>query len=112
VHEFKNGEEQTLPYGHLAHCFDALRRQIICDADDTPRPAAHGVDGKSGLGQFRQCKDWSKLEKWSREHTACYKRPEKPQGVPNIEKYKFCPEGSGYITPDVSPEWKSRFIFG
>ena len=75
----------------------------MCDADDTPRAVQHGVNGRSGVGQYRQCRDWSRLEKWSIEHTACYKRPEKPvEGMPNIEKYKFCPEGSGYVIPDTS----------
>lgn len=96
--EYRHGEEQSRKWGHIAHCLDALRRQVLCDADDTPRATERRPEAISGLGQYRQCRDWSQLEAWAKEHTACYKRPDRPiPGMKNIEKYKYCPDGSGYI---------------
>ena len=98
--EYRFGEPQSRKWPHISHCFDALRRQIFCDADDTPRAVQRHLDGVSGVGQDRQCRDWGKLEKWAKEHTACYKRPDRPvEGMRNIEKYKFCPKDSGYVVP-------------
>ena len=100
MQEYRLGEQQSRKWHHISHCFDALRRQVLCDADDTPRAVQREMDGISGVGQYRQCRDWSKLEKWAKEHTACYKRPDRPvEGMRNIEKYKYCPEGSGYTVP-------------
>lgn len=95
--EFRRNEPQSRKWEHISHCLDALRRQVLCDADDTPRATQSDQDAKSGVGQYRQCRDWSKLQDWARQHTACYKRPDKPvPGMENIEKYSHCPEGSGY----------------
>lgn len=98
--EYRFGEAQSRGWHHISHCFDALRRQIHCDADDIPRAVQRHLDGVSGVGQNRKCRDWDALERWADEHTACYRRPERPvEGMRNIEKYKFCPEGSGYQVP-------------
>ncbi|OTA98112.1 hypothetical protein M426DRAFT_31074, partial [Hypoxylon sp. CI-4A] len=35
--EYRRGLPQSRSWHHISHCLDALRRQIICDADDTPR---------------------------------------------------------------------------
>ena len=101
MQEYRRGEQQSRRWGHVSHCFDALRRQVLCDADDTPRAVQRELDGVSGVGQYRQCRDWGRLEKWAKQHTACYKRPDRPlEGMRNIEKYKFCPKGSGYSVPE------------
>ena len=101
VAEYRNGETQSRKWHHISHCFDALRRQILCDADDTPRAVQRDLDGVSGVGQTRQCRNWSELEGWAKRHNACYKRPDRPvEGMRNIEKYKFCPEDSGYEVRD------------
>ncbi|KAL8721381.1 MAG: hypothetical protein Q9225_001928 [Loekoesia sp. 1 TL-2023] len=98
--EYRRGEPQSRQWGHISHCFDALRRQILCDADDTPRAVQADRDGVSGIGQSRQCRDWALLEIWAKKHTACYRRPERPiEGMRNIEKFRFCPEGSEYSVP-------------
>lgn len=98
--EHRLGEPQSRKWHHISHCFDALRRQVLCDADDTPRTVQRELEGVSGVGQNRQCRDWGELERWAKAHTACYKRPDRPvEGMRNIEKYKFCPEGSGYEVP-------------
>ena len=95
--EYRNGETQSRKWHHISHCFDALRWQILCDADDSPRAVQQDLDGVSGVGQTRQCRDWSELERWAIRHTACYRRPDRPvEGMKNIEKYKFCPDDSGY----------------
>lgn len=101
MHEYQTGSAQSRKWKHISHCFDALRRQVLCDADDTPRAVRKGFDGVSGIGQERMCRDWGRLEEWARRNTACYKRPEPPvQGMRNIEKYSHCPEGAGYVVPD------------
>lgn len=53
---------QSLHFTHINHCLDALRQEIICNADDTPRYSA--LDQKMGTreGQHRMCKDWGKME--------------------------------------------------
>ncbi|KAL6239889.1 hypothetical protein BDW75DRAFT_68858 [Aspergillus navahoensis] len=56
--EFRNGREQSRTWHHIAHCLDALRRQILCDADDTPRATERRVEVVSGVGQHRVCRDW------------------------------------------------------
>ena len=101
MHEFRLNEPQSRKWHHISHCFDALRRQVLCDADDKPRAVQRDMDGVSGVGQYRQCRDWGLLEEWAKKHTACYRRPDRPvEGMRNIEKYKFCPEGSGYTVPE------------
>lgn len=85
-----------------AHCtiFDVLRRQILCDADDTSRAVQQHLDGVSGVRQSRQCRDWRRLETWTKDYIACYRRSDRPiEGLRNIEKYKYCPDDSGYEVP-------------
>ena len=57
--------------------------------------------------QTRMCRSWEKLEAWARDHTACYRDIGRGvEGFPQIEKYKFCPEG--YIfsaTGSPMPPW-------
>lgn len=98
--EYRHGQPQSRVWHHVSHCLDALRRQILCDADDTPRATERRAEVVSGVGQHRKCRDWAALEKWAEEHTACYKRPERPDGKPIIERFKHCPPESGYIVTD------------
>ena len=57
--------------------------------------------------QTRMCKSWDKLEDWARGHTACFRDiGREVEGFPEIEKYKFCPDG--YIfsaTGSPTPPW-------
>ena len=57
--------------------------------------------------QTRMCRSWDKLEAWARDHTACYRDVGRGvEGFPQIEKYKFCPEG--YIFSalgEPTPPW-------
>ncbi|GAP83925.1 putative protein of unknown function DUF3328 [Rosellinia necatrix] len=100
--EYRRGVEQTRSWHHISHCLDALRRQIICDADDTPRATDRRVEVVSGLHQHRQCRSWEQLEAFAKRHTACYKRPDNPdaEGPSKLDRFKHCPPDSGYVVTD------------
>jgi len=90
---------------------DALRRQVICDADDTPRATERRAEVVSGLLQHRKCRSWEALEEFAKQHTACYKRPEQPDGKSRLERFKHCPPDSGYVvTNDYAPT--DEFLVG
>jgi len=95
ITQFRNNLPQTEKIPHVNHCLDALRRQVICDADDTPRVTTVVDSPNSGVGQIRQCKSWEKLEEWAAERTACFRyNSSSPHFINN---FKNCPEGSPYI---------------
>lgn len=98
--EYRRGETQSRVWHHISHCLDALRRQILCDADDTPRATERREEVVSGLLQHRNCRSSTELEDFARQHTACYKRPERPDGKPRLERFKHCPKDSGYVVLD------------
>ncbi|OQE43416.1 hypothetical protein PENCOP_c003G08181 [Penicillium coprophilum] len=98
--EFRTGQAQSRTWHHIAHCLDALRRQMLCDADDTPRATERRAEVVSGIGQHRVCRDWGELEKWAKAHTACYKRPENPEDEVGLKRFMHCPEGSGYVVDE------------
>ena len=88
---------QSIHFTHINHCLDALRQEIICNADDTPRYS--GLDQKrgTGKGQIRMCRDWRKLEEWANGHSACYNSKSGVEtlegGIP-LDSFKHCPDGS------------------
>jgi len=95
--EYSLGRTQSYPLEHVTHCIDSLRREVLCTADDTPRWTSRTADPESGVGQNRQCRDWSKLEEWVAKYNSCYNRiDEEASKGPEIERYKFCPPGSPY----------------
>ncbi|KAL8688493.1 MAG: hypothetical protein Q9218_005612 [Villophora microphyllina] len=47
VLEFDRGLDQSEPTEHILHCLDALRQDIICYADDTPRYTGLQPQGRS-----------------------------------------------------------------
>ncbi|MCJ1261131.1 hypothetical protein MMC22_000995 [Lobaria immixta] len=98
VLEFDRGLNQSEPTHHILHCLDSLRQDLLCYADDTPRYTGFQPSGRSGTGQFRQCRNWSRLEAWAQENTACwrYTHPH-DETIDLLERHKFCPEGSPYI---------------
>ncbi|KAL4927488.1 uncharacterized protein BDV17DRAFT_292488 [Aspergillus undulatus] len=99
--EFQSGQAQSRSWHHISHCMDALRRQILCDADDTPRATERRKEVLSGVGQYRMCRDWGKLVEFAERHTACYKRPlNGDDELPVIERFKHCPDGSGYVVDE------------
>lgn len=100
--EHRRGQEQTRSWHHISHCLDTLRRQIVCDADDTPRATDRRPEIVAGLGQYRMCRSWDALEAFAKRHTACYKRPVNPEwdGPKKLDRFKHCPPGSGYVVTD------------
>ena len=83
---------------HVYHCFDALRQDIMCNADDTPMPMTD-LPNKVGNAQVRMCRNFDDLIKWTREpeRHACYHRFTDYSSVKNkIEMYSYCPEDSPY----------------
>ena len=97
ITETRDGRAQSSPIGHSIHCLNALRQDVICNADDTPRYTGFQPHKSSGLGQFRQCKDWSRLEAWAEERTACYRYINNTDpDFDTLERYKFCPQDSPY----------------
>ncbi|KAF3388054.1 hypothetical protein DPV78_012031 [Talaromyces pinophilus] len=96
--EFRDGTRQSSPWAHVVHCLLVLRDEIMCDADDTPRYTGFQPNRKSGLGQVRMCRDWTQLEKWADENSACWRHIGDSFGedVRELDRYRFCPEGSPY----------------
>ncbi|KAI0532444.1 hypothetical protein GGR58DRAFT_517712 [Xylaria digitata] len=88
----EQGLPQRIAMTHALHCLDQLRQDVICNADDTPRYAGFQDPPGTGAGQVRMCKDWSRLEAWALEHTACFKHEDEVPG-PMIERFKSCPDG-------------------
>lgn len=94
------GVPLTAPLYHVYHCLDALRQEVLCDADDTPRYTGMGqADKASATHQIRLCKDWGHMEAWALENSACWRYfDEKDAPGDTLEQYRYCPEGSPYIT--------------
>ncbi|KAK6604054.1 hypothetical protein H4I95_05957 [Botrytis cinerea] len=63
--EFHRGEEQSGSFAHVTHCLDALRQDIKCNADDTPRWSGYG-HRITGVDQVRMCRNWDLLDEWSK----------------------------------------------
>ncbi|KAI9041299.1 uncharacterized protein KD926_007253 [Aspergillus affinis] len=97
-HDLRADGESPIPAGHVEHCLDSLRQDLMCAADDTPMPSLELLNG-SGEGQMMQCKDFDKLVAWTQapERNACYKRLVTSDYRPivhSIERYAFCPADS------------------
>ncbi|KAF2114303.1 hypothetical protein BDV96DRAFT_600289 [Lophiotrema nucula] len=104
--EFRDGKEQSSAWGHIAHCLLVLRDEAMCNADDVPRYTGFQKNSKSGQGQYRMCRDFSKLEDWARQHTACWRHVGEMHdpGFRELDRYRFCPEGSPY-KEDSETKW-------
>ena len=96
IFEYRNHSKQTEHYLHVDHCLTILREDILCNADDTPRyTGGHHKQPGSGQGQVRLCRDWTKLDEWAKQRSACFKTPESwYDGAPSADRYKSCPDGS------------------
>ncbi|OKL57706.1 hypothetical protein UA08_06900 [Talaromyces atroroseus] len=95
--QFRNNQSQTIEWQHVLHCLGALRDDIMCNADDTPRFTEKG-GRRPGEGQVRKCRDWSKLQEFVQEHAGCFKyiHPEN-HTMETIERVKYCPNDSPYL---------------
>ena len=80
----------------MLHCYEVLKEEILCNADDTPRYTGYQPDRASGLGQVRMCRDWKRLEEWSHANTACwrYLGNSSEPGFRELDRYRFCPDDS------------------
>ena len=97
--EFWQSKPQSRRWEHVIHCVDQLRREAICNADDTPRYSTSDDSPVSGHGQVRMCRNWDKLEDWARGYNACYRYVNQTasyKDFPQIERFVWCPEGSPY----------------
>lgn len=97
--EFRQGKPQSRNWRHVIHCLDSLRRDVICNADDTPRLTTNDSIPETGHGQYRQCRSWDKLETWAKQYNSCYRyinETETPDQFPQIQRFVWCPEGSPY----------------
>ena len=63
--ELREHKPLSVAWPHNMHCFNALRQEVVCTADDTPRYTSPEHPSQIGVGQYRRCRDWSKLEAWS-----------------------------------------------
>lgn len=97
IRECEFGLEQSLSLMHITHCLDALRGDIICQADHMPRYTTITKSSESAVGQLRQCRDWNKLEERAKERTSCYNYiSDKADFINQFERFKFCPKDSPY----------------
>jgi len=95
ISEFRKGSLQSQHYLHIDHCLTALREDIICNADDTPRyTGGNHKQAGSGQDQIRMCRDWNKLDEWANNHSACFDLPRNTlERTHSSEQYKHCPDG-------------------
>ncbi|MCJ1394188.1 hypothetical protein MMC18_007066 [Xylographa bjoerkii] len=55
----------NLPESSHVALLDALREDVLRNADDTPRHTATTKDPVSGISQQRACEDWNKFKAWA-----------------------------------------------
>lgn len=85
--------------GHVFHCVDALRQDIICHADDTPLYTTGSKEPVVGPGQSRQCRDWNAMDEWAMQYNGCFSyvnETASSEDFPEILRWVHCPEGSPY----------------
>ena len=90
---FSTGQRKDWPAEHDMHCFDTLRQNIMCQADDTLLSTCGHRD--AGMNQTRLCRNWDTLRQWATDHTACYHDKEDPLGVTpsNDDRWEKCDGG-------------------
>ena len=95
--EFHYGIEQSRKLEHIMHCLDALRQDVICNADDTPRyPYPDKTEHPGSDGQVLMCRSWDKLEAWAEDYNACFAYVNQTADISHYERFKYCPKGSPY----------------
>ncbi|KAI0102110.1 hypothetical protein GGR51DRAFT_295719 [Nemania sp. FL0031] len=108
IHQYRTNVTQTINYPHILHCLDTLRAEVMCTADDTLRyvPLNKTHNGfRPGDGQQRKCRNWDQVQSFVEKHDPCYRyfKPGNTE-ISNLERFKFCPEESGYL-----PKIRSHF---
>lgn len=96
MRELQQGLQPTYPLEHTFHCFNAIRQDIICTADDSPRKTSWDHPGVIGVGQVQLCRSWNKLEQFAKDHTACWRDINSLDQVDTLKRYRYCPKGSPY----------------
>lgn len=95
-----SGRSEELDRSHVYHCLDALRKDVLCAADDTPMPTS-ARPRAIGDGQPLMCRSYDKLVVWAyhKDRRSCHKslNEYKPFKHP-VERYAFCPESSPYYS--------------
>ena len=86
--------------GHISHCLDTMRQDVMCKGDDTPMAAKEVING-IGYGQEMQCVDFKKLVAWTKapQQDACYAQVSDYKRVnaeAGIERFAYCRESSPY----------------
>ncbi|KAI1153014.1 hypothetical protein F4825DRAFT_281324 [Nemania diffusa] len=82
---------------HLDHCFDALRQNIQCNADNTPLYSFG--DHTAGNGQLHRCNDWEQLRTWAAANTACYR--DSIEEIPLADHFGFCRDNGDDGVKDI-----------
>ena len=54
-----------LSVSHLRHCFDYLRRVLMCAADTNLEAVNPETDSITGWGSLRQCRDFEGVVDWA-----------------------------------------------
>lgn len=106
--EYRDQRVPSADWNHYEHCLDAIRKDIMCRADDTPMPGH--PERPLGEGQVMQCRDWNKLVAWTQapERQSCYRTLSDYRPIKHtLERYAFCPEDSPYY--DVQRGYFRRF---
>ena len=86
-----------MPRGHVLHCIDSLRQDIMCYADDGLLPAP--LDGVVGQDFKPVCRSWDKLMEWSRqrEFDSCWRVGDDYRPVlHSLERFRYCDKDSEY----------------
>jgi hypothetical protein len=68
--------DTVIPLEHVIYSPDAMPRDIMCYADDTPRPRRYQASSSVAIkvvGELRRCRDWSALETWAKERLLALK---------------------------------------
>jgi len=109
-HSAVEGHDYNVSTHHLDHCFDALRQDTLCRADDTPMPV-DGTIGSIGGGQDLKCRDWNKLIEWTQhpDRQACFQNfaGDYQDLGPSLEFFAFCPKDSKYY--DIQTQYFEKF---
>lgn len=88
VHEASNkaSPEVVSIFGHVDHCFNFLRQNLLCSADttlehETTRSWPDGTieKGTTSDGVPNRCRDWSHVHRWVKDNNDQWK------GIPRYE---------------------------
>ncbi|MCJ1353604.1 MAG: hypothetical protein MMC33_003591 [Icmadophila ericetorum] len=97
---YRYGLPQANSETHTAHCLDAIRRDIICQADDTPWATGAPGTPPPDPPQQRKCRNFAELQDWAIQRNGCYDynaAEDNDKSLSFKDRYRFCPPGSPYF---------------